>query len=249
MSKQMATLAERSNRLRRRLANWIAVQEWYMPEARISRQQDAKSNPEGIASYKPQDIPLHLPSSYKFRTPLQQPELRLYELRLREGRAHDALHEMRQHLRVRTHLYKQKDKYARGVWHNTRANSAINKCQAKVDRAAEKYRASRNAMLSLSDPLVVPDWNDTLHVLKAEDVHGLSEALMGDSEGKRHPSWIWTMNMGMVGGSADQAGDKGAYLLILSHLQELSTCNSSTSQMVSLSCSCNVVHRGGGALA
>ena len=54
-------------------------------------------------------------------------------------------------------------------------------------------------MLSLSDPLVVPDWNDTLRVLKAEDVHGLSEALMGDSEGKRRPLWIWTMNMGVVG--------------------------------------------------
>ena len=221
----------------------------YLGSVKTSRQQDAKSNPEGIASYKPQDIPLHLPSSYKFRTSLQQPELCLYELRLREGQAHDTLHEMRQHLRVRTHLYKQKDKYVQGVRHNTHANSAINKCQAKVDRAAEKYCASRNAMLSLSDPLVVLDWNDTLHVLKAEDVRVLSEALMGDSEGKQCLSWIWTMNMGVVGGSADQAGDEGAYLLILSHLQELSTCNSSTSRMVSLSCSCNAVHRGGGALA
>ena len=219
----MATLAERSNRLRRRLANWIAVQEWYMPEARMSRQQDAKCNPDGIASYKPQDIPLHLPSSYNFRTRLQQPELRTYELRLREGRAHDALHEMRQHLRVRTHLYQQKDKYARGVRHNTRANSAINKCQAKVNRAAEKYRLSRDAMLSLSDPLVVPDWNDTLRALKAEDVRGLSEALMGESEGRRRPSWIWTMNTGVVGGSADQAGDEGTYLLVLPYFQELST--------------------------
>jgi hypothetical protein len=219
----MATLAERSNCLHRRLANWIAVQEWYMPEARISRQQDAKCNPDGMASYKPQDIPLHLPSSYKFRTPLQQPELCKFELRLREGRAHNALHEMRQHLRVRTHLYQQKDKYAWGIQHNTRANSAINKCQVKVNRAAEKYRISRNAMLSLSDPLVVPDWNDTLCALKAEDVHGLSEALMGESEGRQCPSWIWTMNTGVVGDSADQAGDEGMYLLVLPYFQELST--------------------------
>ena len=182
-----------------------------MPEARVSRQQDAVGKPEGIAPYKPQDILLHLPSSYKFRTPLQRPELRLYELRLREGRAHDALHEMRQHLRVRTHLYQQKDKYARGVRHNTRANSAINKSQAKVNRAAEKYRASRDAMMSLSDPLVLPDWNDTLPVLKAEDVRGLSEALMGESEGKRRPSWIWTMNMGVAVEGADQAGNEGMY--------------------------------------
>jgi len=85
-------------------------------------------------------------------------------------------------------------------------------------------------MLSLSDPLVVLDWNDTLCDLKAEDVCGLSEALVGDSEGRQHPSWIWTMNMGMMTmwGSADQAGDKGMYLLVLPYMQELSTHNSST---------------------
>jgi len=30
---------------------------------------------------------------------------------------------------------------------------------------------------------------------------------MGDSEGKRHPSWIWTM--GVLGGGS---GDEGTYL-------------------------------------
>jgi len=78
-----------------------------------------------------------------------------------------------------------------------------------VDRAAGKYRASRDAMLALSDPPVVPEWNDTLPVLKAEDGRGLSEALVGESEGKRRPSWIWTTNTGLVAGSADKAGDEG----------------------------------------
>jgi len=154
-----------------------------MPEARIARQQDAKAKADGSASYKPHDIPLLLPSSFKFRMPLQHPELRTYELRLREGRAHDALHEMRQNLRIRTHLNRQKDKYARGVRHNTRANTAISKSQARVNRAAEKYCMSRDAMLALSEPLVIPDWNDTLRVLKADDIRGLSEGLMGDTEG------------------------------------------------------------------
>ena len=91
---------------------------------------------------------------------------------------------MRQHLRVRTHHYKLKDKYARGVWYNTCTNSAISKSQAKVDRATTKYRTSREAMLSLLDPLVVPEWNDTLPVLKVEDIRRLLEALMGDLEGR-----------------------------------------------------------------
>jgi len=185
-----------------------------MPEARISRLQDMKANPDGVAFHKAQDIPLYLPSSYKFRVPLQLPELRMYELRLREGRAHDALHEMRQNLRIRTHLYQQKDKYARGVHYNTRANNAITKSQAKVDRAAEKYRVSRDAMLALSDPLVIPSWSDTLRVLKADDVRGLSDALMGDSEGARRPSWIWTTNTGVLAGGADQMGDEGTHSLL-----------------------------------
>ena len=58
-----------------------------------------------------------------------------------------------------------------------------NKCQAKVNRAAEKYHRSCDAMLVLSDLLIVPDWADTLPVLKSEDVRGLSEALIGESEG------------------------------------------------------------------
>jgi hypothetical protein len=79
-----------------------------------------------------------------------------------------------------------------------------------LDRAAGKYRASRDAMLALSDPSVMREWNDTLPVLKAEDVRGLSEALVGGSEGKRRPSWIWTTNTGLVAGGADKAGDEGA---------------------------------------
>jgi hypothetical protein len=66
-------------------------------------------------------------------------------------------------------------------------------------------------MLALSDPSVLPDWNDTLPVLKVEDVRGLSDALMGDSEGRRRPSWIWTRNTGVGAGSAEAAGDEGAY--------------------------------------
>jgi len=203
MSKQVASLVERSNHLRRRIANWIELQEQFMPEARITRQWDAKAKPDGIAPHKPQDIPLHFPSSYKFRIPFQHRDLWEFEFRIREGWAHDALHEMCQHLRIRTHLLQRKDKYSQGVCHNTRTNTAINKCQAKVNRATEKYRRSRDAMLALSDLLIIPDWVVTLPVLKAEDVRGLSEALMGESEGKWHPSWIWTM--GVLGG-----GSKGA---------------------------------------
>ena len=81
----------------------------------------------------------------------------------------------------------------------------------KVDRAAEKYRTSHDAMLAISDPSVIPKWNDSLPVLKVEDIHRLSEALLGDSEGRRCPSWIWTRKTGVSAESADVVGDKGTY--------------------------------------
>lgn len=69
--KQIATLVDHSNNWCRRIVNWIELQERCMPEAHISQQQDATAKPDGIAPSKAQDIPLHLLSSYKFRTPLQ----------------------------------------------------------------------------------------------------------------------------------------------------------------------------------
>ena len=79
-----------------------------MPEARLHRKQLEKAAPDGIAPRKTQDIPLVLPSSLG-KAQLISSELRTYEWRLREGQAYDALHEMRQHLRVRAHCYKHKD--------------------------------------------------------------------------------------------------------------------------------------------
>jgi hypothetical protein len=73
-------------------------------------------------------------------------------------------------------------------------------------------------MLALSDPLSIPNWNDSLPVLKADDVRGLSDALIGESEGTRRPSWIWTTNTGVLASGADKAGHEGTYLLILQGL-------------------------------
>lgn len=106
-----AMLVECSNHLCHWIMNWIELQEWCMPEAHMTQQQDVKAKPDGIAPHKPHDIPLHLPSSYKFWMSLQQPDLWEYELQLQEGWAHNALYEMCQHLCICTHLFQRKDKY------------------------------------------------------------------------------------------------------------------------------------------
>jgi len=53
---------------------------------------------------------------------------------------------------------------------------------------------------------------------------------MGDSEGRRRPLWIWTMNTGVVSDGADQAGNEGTYPLMhqaIPFAGALSNCNSS----------------------
>jgi len=73
-------------------------------------------------------------------------------------------------------------------------------------------KMTSDMMLALSDSLTLPEWANTLLVLKAEDVRGSSDALMGELEGRRRPSWIWMTNTGIL---ADGAGDEGLYSLVL----------------------------------
>ena len=58
----------------------------------------------------PQDFPLHLPSSLPSHTPCDA-KLLQYEFRLREAQAYEALEDVRQYLRLRTHMYKYKNRH------------------------------------------------------------------------------------------------------------------------------------------
>jgi len=77
--------------------------------------------------------------SYKFRQLLQRPELRTYETATPERQAHDALHEMRQNLHVRTHLYKAKGQVCMRSPPQHSFQCAISKASSKGHRATEKY--------------------------------------------------------------------------------------------------------------
>jgi hypothetical protein len=81
----------------------------------------------------------------------------------------------------------------------------------------------RNSDANAFRPIGNPDWNDALPVLRVEDVRGLSEALMGDSEGR---SWIWTTHTGVLADGTD-AGDEGTYASLNHLIAELSMHHSS----------------------
>ena len=60
------------------------------------------------AEIAPWDYPLRLPSSLHLRSACL-PILQQHEFRLREAQAYEALDELRDHLRLRSHMYKYKD--------------------------------------------------------------------------------------------------------------------------------------------
>lgn len=185
-----ATIEERGNNLRRNIASWITVQNMYIPDLARLRYRADVARPDGVDPVKAQNIQLWLPSAIGSRLPVDL-ALCEYELRLREGQAHDALQDLRDTLRVRAHQYKYKDRNVRGVKHNTRTNSAIKKLDARISSAAAAYRTARLALVQLGPQVGMMEWERDLKVLKEEDVRGMSEALYGDSEGKRRLSWIW----------------------------------------------------------
>lgn len=193
--KQLSTLAERSNALRRRILSWTEVQRIYLPDADIARQQKLlkATHSGGSPSTEAYDYDLMLPSS--FPASVSNARVQHYEAELRIGQAYDCLTELRRHLRLRSYLLKRKDMYTRGVAQNTRSNVAIQRAQKQINWAATKYRRVR-ALLVVLWPISLdlekrPSWQNDLMALDDKDVRGLSDGLFGDSEGSRTISWIW----------------------------------------------------------
>lgn len=167
-----------------------------MPEAAILREKDARAaervsnSSDGIADINPEDMVLWLPSGIGRKATCSE-NLQRFEFRLREAQANDALHELRGHLRYTTYLWRFKDRFHRGVGANTRSRTNIQRSQDKVDAAALKYNIARKALVILGGILGETEWALTLRVLRPEDVRGMTEALLGESEGRRTLSWIW----------------------------------------------------------
>jgi hypothetical protein len=132
----------------------------------------------------------------------------LYEFKLQEAQAHEALDEIRQHLRLQTHMYKYKDKNVVGQRANMRSQNLINRVQKKIDASATKYSAARRALVALSCHVGEGNWATRLLPLAPEDIHPLMEGEEGQSEGHRTLSWIWKV-VGISGQSEDDGIQEG----------------------------------------
>ncbi|KAJ7198691.1 hypothetical protein C8J57DRAFT_1104953, partial [Mycena rebaudengoi] len=190
--KQRTAMVERTSKLCRKIVAWMEIQVQFFPQvAGVRDAQDAQrariSRTQAVPGVKVHELALWLPSSIQRKagvTPCTQDVLE-YEYRMRIGQAHEALHEMRRQLLVRTHLYKLKDNNARGVAANTRAKDKIDAINDKIRRLANGYRIARTALVVLGGALKRREWELLLKPLLEEDVRGLPRATFADPDRQR----------------------------------------------------------------
>jgi hypothetical protein len=191
---QHAKFRERSNALQRKIKAWSKTQLLYMPQVVLLRRGEKHGSEDVSREIVPEDVQLWLPSALP-HTVHCDAILRDCEWQLRFAQANDALNEIRNGLRLRTHLYKFKDRFVRGQRPNTRARGIIGNCQSRIYASCKKYQVARSALVALGSVLGKVGWQDSLQVLDLEkDVKGLTDAGYHDydeSAGTRVLPWIW----------------------------------------------------------
>ena len=108
----------------------------------------------------------------------------------RQAQAQDSLSKMRDLLRLRDFLIKNKKNWSRGVKQNTRSQSEIDKAEKKIQACTVKYRAAHSALCALAQILEKGNnWSMEFQPLEDDDIKGLPTE--GWGEGTRTLSWIW----------------------------------------------------------
>jgi hypothetical protein len=114
---------------------------------------------------------------------------------------------------MRSHMYKSKSRHVRGQRQQTRSLKLLNRVEVRIKSMAAKYRKVREALVSLSAPLLEFKWVDSLRVLDDSDLVGLTSMDDTGSEGRKKLTWIWNIQ-GMEGDS-DKQTQAGMFQVIL----------------------------------
>lgn len=184
-------MVERTTKLRCKIVAWADIQKLFFPVVERLRklEDDARTRTAGsqpVPGVKVYDMTLWLPSALKQRAGGASADdgcsddILMCEYRLRVGQANEALHDIRRHLLVRSHLYQLKDRFVRGVRANTRSKTKIDEVDERIRRSAAQYRDARKALVVLGRKLKRREWEATLKELKPEDVRGMPKQEVGD---------------------------------------------------------------------
>ncbi|KAF7799450.1 hypothetical protein EIP86_010685 [Pleurotus ostreatoroseus] len=126
------------------------------------------------------------------------------ELQMRVAQCNDSLNSIRTKIQMRTGLHQYKRINVRHQGPNTRARGLMESLERRIRQGADKYRAAREALFSLTGG--GGDWDvlykDKYLELKSEDLramedddptaaHRKKKQRTGVGEGRRTVSWIW----------------------------------------------------------
>ncbi|KAG2750180.1 hypothetical protein P692DRAFT_20874680 [Suillus brevipes Sb2] len=187
---QKTKIYNQSNALQRRLDNWAQIQVLYMPAVAPIRAAEETHRSGSVAALKPEQFQLWLPSQLDPHLPCDQ-KLRECEWELRYAQSHDALNDVRQHIRLFAHLNTFKMANIRGQRASTRACTALDHAAQKKHASKAKYDAARDALIALAPLLGKVGWTDILRPLGVMDMRPMGDFIQGQSEGTRDIPWIW----------------------------------------------------------
>jgi len=183
--RQESTVVEQRNILRTRIKAWEQLYLIYMPGLLHYRTKTLPNNDAATANAtlpsvvsvgdNPEEHDLWLPSNIPpaDRPAVCQEGLADIEERLRTAQCQDALEGVRNILKIKTRMIAFKNRNIRGQREGTRSRAVIDRVHERARNMAQKYRASRAAKLELAGP---GTWEETLLVLKDEDVRGYQDA-------------------------------------------------------------------------
>ena len=211
---QLAKMQERKNSLHWKIKAWTVIQHLYMPEVAAMHTRADRAASNTSLEIAPFDLPLYLPSSLPSQI-ICLPILQQHECKLCEAQALEALDELCDHLCLRTHMYKYKDKNIVGQRAITQCQNIITGIQDKVNASTTKYCTAHTALVKLSSCCSEnQEWWRRLLPLDPEDIQVLKDDEEGQLTGNWTLSWIWKV-VG-VGGDADDEGlQEGQYFFIL----------------------------------
>jgi hypothetical protein len=180
--------------LHRKILAWIDIQHLYIPGLHSYRQVD------DAQEISIQEVELYLPSSVLVWGLNIHCDVRLLRIKfeLRRAQADDALQEVHNNLRLRSHVKQTKMQSHHGQCTNTQSLGMITCLNDKIDAAALKYCLARNAVFLLAHHLGKDIPVEDFPYLRKKDISLLwddSESQHAkDRQKKKKVTKRWTVN-------------------------------------------------------
>ncbi|EMD31060.1 hypothetical protein CERSUDRAFT_60542 [Gelatoporia subvermispora B] len=198
-SAQEVSLQERRSIFMRHIRAWYLVHALYMPSSIPTGSPEATflsptAESETHAVVPIEDLKLWLPSrlDVSARSSFCLNGTADKEKRLRRAQLEDALIELRRLRRVYGSLLRKFKVQIAGTGRKatTRSQTSLRAFNSKIGLTIARYRDARIALLAL-DPS--GEWQEQFKELRDEDNRGPNRKEDEHSEGRRQPSWIWTV--------------------------------------------------------